>query len=183
MSGEIVAACNNQPITSASVELLPGGGETLTVNGDYSLSAMSGQAWTIQPSIDGMHGGAIDIDDVHLVLDAAAGNESLSPEQELAADVTGNGEVTSADAALILQFVANVIPRLPIADRCQSDWVFLPDASEMEGQQLNPPMISETDCLPGTIVLNPLLGNVQSRNFRAILFGDVNESWTGGAAQ
>jgi len=122
--------------------------------------------------------------DVELALEAAVGTRVLSQEEQLAADVTGNGTVTSADASLIWQFSLNLISRFPVAEACGSDWVLIPDATAIGGQQINDPVIAGGECALGTIVLDPLTGVVEDRNFRAILFGDIDGSWTpaGGGA-
>jgi hypothetical protein len=176
-----VAACNDEPLASADVDLIPAAGQTLTTetvaDGNYNFSSLSQQAWTIKPSIQGQQGGAITADDAIIVLDAAVGKITLTPQQHLAADVTGNGAVTSTDAALIIQFSMGMITTFPVADLCGSDWVFVPDAADMSGQQVTDPVIESGMCIPGTIVLDPLTGQVDNRNFRAILFGDVDESW------
>ena len=186
VSGQIIAACNSEPIVSADVDIIPAAGQALTTEtvsgGNYNFASLSQQAWTIKPSIHGLQNAAIDVEDAQMALDAAVGKVMLNDEGRLAADVTGNGKVTSTDASLILQFSMGMITSFPVTAACDSDWVFIPNAADMSGQEIMNPAINGGTCTPGTIVLDPLTGQVDNRNFRAILFGDVNGSWPAGGA-
>jgi hypothetical protein len=53
------------------------------------------------------------MNDVDLALNAAVGLVELNEQQHFAADVSGNGIVTSRDASLILQFMQHIIARFP----------------------------------------------------------------------
>jgi hypothetical protein len=176
-----VAACNDEPIAAAVVDLVPDAGQTQSTqtapSGSYSFTALNQETWTIRPSIDGQHASAITQDDVDLALEAAVGTRTLTPEEFLAADVTGNGQVTSEDASLIKRYTMGSVTQFPVALLCSSDWILVPDADPMSGQVVHPPEIGSGTCTLGTIVLDPLNGAVDNRNFRAILFGDVDGSW------
>lgn len=115
--------------------------------------------------------------DAAYALQAAVGSRVLDAHQFLACDVTGNGRVTSLDAARILQFAVGIIPRLPVAERCGSDWLFLPEPAPVANQTVVQPVITETTCELGRIEYDPLAGIATEQNFTAILFGDCTGNW------
>jgi len=178
ISGIVTQASNGIPVPGVTISLIPTSGDPLStatsIYGPYGLGSLPLQTWEIRPSLNGSQGTAIDMDDVLMVLDASVGLLELTPEQRFAADVSGNGVVTSTDASLILQFMNNVITRFPAADDCKSDWVFLPDPPP--GGQGVDPVLDSPACTPGHILLDPLTGDATNQNFRAVLFGDVNGS-------
>jgi sugar lactone lactonase YvrE len=177
ISGSIVAIRETASVTGVVVDLIPNSGAPLstgvTVDGDYAFSSIAEQKWTIVPRRMGLAAGSITLADAMLALEAAVGSVELADELYMAADVTGNGEVTSADASLIWQFALGLIDTFPAAEACESDWLFFPNASALPGQTVIMPNISQQNCSPGAIELNPLSGQASERNFRAIQFGDI----------
>lgn len=180
MSGVVVHAITGAAIAAVSIELVPTSGSTMSTQtgpgGAYALQSVPLQTWMIKPSMNGHQGAAIDMNDVDLLLDAAVGLTSLTEEQHLAADVSGNGIVTSHDASLILQLMAGTITRFPAATACQSDWIFLPDAPPAGGQEI-PPHLQDGACTPGQIRHDPLSGDAVNQDFRGVLLGDVTQNW------
>ena len=67
---------------------------------------------------------------------------------------------------------------MPVANTCQSDWVFVPDATEAANQQIQPPVIGDGDCQQGAIQFGALSGIADGQDFKAILFGDCTGNWT-----
>jgi hypothetical protein len=65
-----------------------------------------------------------------------------------------------------------VIPRLPVADLCGSDWAFVPDPLPVPNQQVVPPEMEGGMCTDGAIRFDPLAGSVSGQDFRAVLFGE-----------
>lgn len=129
----------------------------------------------------------VDADDATMALDAAVGAITLTPEQTLAADVTGNGGVTSWDASLILQRAAGLITEFPVEAMCNSAWLFFPNAQFVENQTQTQPMITAEGCTSGSITLDPLVGQAANQDYQALVFGDVDGDWDslgagGGAA-
>jgi hypothetical protein len=169
---------SSSTVASVSVTLAPGGGTVLTgIDGTYAFESIAEQDWSIEPSFSGDFAGCVDLDDAIWVLEAVVGIRTLTPEQQIAADVSANGAVTGHDASLILQYAQSLIPTLPVADACSSQWIFQPIPPELTNQTIIDPQVSLDNCIQGAIALHPLTGRVGARNFRAILFGDVNESW------
>jgi hypothetical protein len=165
---------------------MPGGGSTSTNGGgSYAFTAVEEGDWQIEPVLNGDFRGCIDTTDAMLVLEAAVGARTLTPEQQIAADVSGNGSITSHDASLILQYAQSLIASFPVSDACNSPWVFQPEAAAMPNQTLIEPQISPPTCSAGAIELHPLDASVTSRNFRGILLGDVSRTWilSGGCPQ
>ena len=113
-----------------------------------------------------------------LVLQAVAGIPTLTPEQRLAADVTGNGTFSSLDATRILQFQAGIITKFEAATACGSDWLFKPVPSPTPGQILTQPHVILGVCQPGQISLTGFTPPLAGRDFQAILLGDVTGNWT-----
>ena len=58
--------------------------------------------------------GTIDIDDAELILQAIVGLITLTAEQQIAADVSGENRITAFDASLILQYIEGKISEFPI---------------------------------------------------------------------
>ncbi len=162
----------------------PAGGDAgftrTTAGGSYSFRGIAEQAWTIQPSLIGELDGSVNEMDAATILSAAAGEITLGPEQLVAADVTGRGSVSATDAALVLQRAAGMTLTFPVAIVCNSDWVFFPDPGAAPAfgiQTVTDPIVSLERCVPGSITLNPLVGEVGDRDFMAVAFGDVDSSW------
>jgi sugar lactone lactonase YvrE len=185
VSGTIRHVTSSLPVPGVSVRLVPTSGTTLSTtssaSGAYAFSSVAEQTWSIEPVLLGGTASAIEVEDALAALDAAVGTIVLTPEQQLAADVTGNGEVTSHDASLIWQFALGLITTFPAAVVCESNWVFIPDASPLAGQTTIAPQISQQNCTRGAIRLSPLVGTTPNRDFRAILLGDVDGDWSAGS--
>jgi hypothetical protein len=92
--------------------------------------------------------------------------------------VTGNGTLSSLDAARILQLAVGNIGRLPVAAMCDSDWLFTPTAGASEGQRMITPEMSAGSCTPGALAFEPLTADHTGRNFEARVFGDCSGNWT-----
>lgn len=177
ISGQIVHFDGGAPLSSVSVTLAPSSGSPLSTQtsaaGTYSFAPVAEQTWTIRPSLSGGPTQTVDFNDAATALAVAVGALTLSPERHLAADVSGNGEVTSHDASLILQVAMGISTSFPAATLCGSDWLFFPQASSLANQTLISPQVMPQGCVPGAIRLSPLSGSVTNRNFRALRFGDV----------
>ena len=135
-------------------------------------------AWSVQPRIVGSWNAAVTSLDAAWVLQSVAGLRSLDATQSLACDVTANGAVTSLDAARLLQFAVGLRPRLPAAEACASDWLFVPEPALAANQSVTPPQLQNGSCVPGAIVLAPLVADAPSQDFAAIVIGDCTGNWT-----
>lgn len=110
--------------------------------------------------------------DAAWVKQAVLGQRTLTPEQALAADVTGNGKVTATDAARIVQYVVKKILRFPAAEACASDWLFRP---EWDGATaITQPSVGPSGCTMGSIEGT---GSADGVHWRGILIGDVTGNW------
>ena len=114
------------------------------------------------------HNGAISSFDAALVARAAVSALVLSANQQLAGDVTGNGEASSLDAARIAQFAAQLIDHFDVAATAGSDWRFL--RCDTYDDAVN------QDCGDPAYVHAPL-ARPETDDFYAILYGDVSGNW------
>jgi hypothetical protein len=175
------------PISGAVVQLhdmSPGAGsaaaETQTdSSGQFTFPGIGVADWEVQPKKTGDLGSAVDIVDAVYVLQATIGLRTLTPSQQLACDVSGDGSVDIIDAVRILQYIIGIITSFPVAQNCGSDWAFIPDAASVPNQEIIPPQLGGT-CQPGAICFQPLISNASDQNFSAALFGDCNGSWQPG---
>lgn len=150
--------------------------------GAYGVSPVAPGYYRARPVKDDEVFSGIDAEDAAMALAAAVGNVVLTPAQRIAADVSGNGEVTSWDASLILQRLAGMLHAFPIEIACGSPWVFFPDAQPTENQTQTQPVIALEGCTPGSITIDPLEIQASNQNFLGLVFGDVNLSWASLAA-
>jgi hypothetical protein len=126
-------------------------------NGAFTLTNLPTGSYTLTPSkSDDV--AAITAYDASLVLQAAAGLITLSPAQQVAADVNRNGSINAMDAAYILQKAVGLLP----------------------GPFPNAGMV--WDFIPETLSYPVLNGNLSGQDFTAVLLGDVSGNWTPAAA-
>lgn len=178
VSGVIFYGSGLSPVSAVTVNLLVGGGSAISSGGGaYSFTGLAEQEWTIEPFLEADTSDCVDHDDAMLILEAAVDIRQLDALQQIAADVSGDGKITSYDAALILRMNPETPNSLPVAENCGTNWLFVPDVLDLPNQSANNPVISEQLCTPGSIVLNPLSGDINNRNFRAVILGDVDGSW------
>src|SRR5262249_2936023 len=140
-------------------------------------STLTASSWHITPQKTGDLGTGISALDAAYVLQAASGLLTLTPQQQLACDVTGNGTVSALDASTILQYSVGLIPRFPVAQTCASDWLFEPTAAPAVNQVIVHPSMAPGSCQPGAIAFAPLTTSMSGRDFSAILFGDCTGNW------
>lgn len=162
--------------------LLPDGEPQQTdLTGHYQFEGLDPTQWTIEPQLENQDpndiSGILD-DDAALVLQRAAGYAVLSSKvADFAADVTGNGKVSALDAALILQRISGDLPTFPVARRCASDWVFVPEPKIVDGQTRTDPTLGPESCQLGRITLASVHSEISGQDFAGAKFGDVNGDW------
>lgn len=147
-------------------------------SGDYSfISIPPILTYRVTPSKTADFEGAIDPFDAALNAQHVVGLTTLTANQSLAADVTGNGTLSSFDSAHIAQFSVALITQFPVATLNSSDWTFVP-APQVEPNQTsyNP---YPAGASPGRIEYSPITESAENQDFHAILFGDVSGNWTG----
>lgn len=171
----------DRPVAAASVQL---SGTALqntptSSTGDYMFSNLMPGNATVEPRKVGDFGSpnAITALDASWILQVVAGIRAFDSNQRLACDVTGNGTISALDATRILQRQVGLLPRLAVADLCNSDWVFRPVPGPAVNQRLIDAQISTGMCRRGAIALEPLVGNVTQQDFAGILFGDCTGNW------
>ncbi|MDX2166291.1 MAG: hypothetical protein SF182_04485 [Deltaproteobacteria bacterium] len=150
--------------------------------GQFAFASTSAGPVRLDAQKDGDLRGAVSALDAALVLRAIVSGATLDARQLLACDVTGNGLLSTLDAARILQFAVGATPHLPVADTCASDWVFIPAPASMPNQSVIAPQPGETTCERGSIELASTLDDAPAQDFLAVPLGDCSGNWTAPAA-
>ena len=141
--------------------------------GQYLVSPLTGHVvvttlpkWGVPRASD--HNDAVSSFDATLIARHAVMLITLSPNQQIAGDVTGNGSVTSTDAARVAQFAVGIIDHFDVATTRGSDWRFFrcDTYASATNHTCTDPMFDH----------NPLAGSATD-NFYAVLFGDVSGNW------
>jgi Dockerin type I domain len=181
LGGQILYYSEDRPVAGVVVDLLgttPGSALTDSI-GAYAFAPPLSGAVALQPSKHGDFNNAITSLDASWVLQVVASLRTFTPDQSLAADVTGDGTVSTLDASLMLQFQVGLINHFPVseAEVCGSDWIFRPDAAAAPNQTVVPPMVANKVCQQGEISFDPFVAPVAGQDFVAILFGDVTGNW------
>jgi len=145
--------------------------------GDYRLYEPASGARQLVPAKADPSRNGVSALDASYVLQSVVDLRDLDAMQALAGDVSGNGTLTAFDAALILQYVVELLPRFPAGTACQSDWVFTPMPGPAVNQTVVPPALLNGVCQPGAIAFSPLVTPVAQQDFDAIRFGDVTGNW------
>jgi len=119
------------------------------------------------------HNGAISSLDASTIARGAVALITLSPNQQVAGDVTGNGALSAMDASDVSRFAVGLIDHFTVATTTGSDWKFLRcDAYGYPGAN---------GCQPASYSFNPLVGQETGKNFFAILYGEVTGNWAAAA--
>lgn len=174
----------DRPVPGVDVDLTGGLANVVQTGatGQYGFAGLWTGDWAIEPGKQGDFAGAISAFDAALVLQHLVGLRTLSATQQLACDVTGNGGLSALDASRILQFVVGMLPRMPVATQCGSDWVFVPTPAAVPGQIVTPPQISTGTCQGGRVAYQPLTANAAGQDILGLLFGDCSGNWNPPAA-
>ena len=179
ISGHIGYYQDDRPVAGVTVDLI-GMPEQATLTdstGSFAFADTAEATWTIEPEKTADFGDGITAFDASYVLQAQVGLRALTPTEIFACDITGNGNLSSFDAAQILQFRVGTLSRFPVAEACESDWAFFPMPATAANQTLIQPQVTAGTCQGGAIVLDPLLEPAQDQDFQAILFGDCTGNW------
>jgi len=147
-------------------------------DGNYEFPSVPPGVWTIDPELTGYFEQGLSALDATYILQAVVHKRTFDRYQDLAGDVTGNGSLSSLDAARVLQFNVAKLSRFPAAEQCASDWAFVPDDTEaLPGREAIDPLLSEDGCRHGAITLTLSGGAVSGQDFSAVLFGDCTGNW------
>jgi len=184
VSGKIRYYSNDEAVGSAIVE--GQGAMSQVVQSDpagaYLLSSLPAGNWGVVPRKVGDARQGVRVLDSTWALQARLGIRTLSPNQALACDVTGNGSVSVLDATRILQFVIGLIPELPVTRICNSDWAFVPAPRFVPNQTVTHMQVTTGACQMARIGLEPLQGDASGQDFLGIAFGDCTGNWSPTAA-
>lgn len=119
--------------------------------GNYSLSGFGSGSYNITPSKTGGANGAISGFDSGRIAQYVVSLITFTQTQIDAADVSGNGNVSSYDATLIARFTVGLPPPVGLT----GSWVFSP-----------------------TSISHPFIySNIANDNFSALLMGDTSANW------
>ena len=179
IAGAVRYYSNAAPVPNVAVQLTSVAGPMTAMtdpNGAYVFSDPGEGSCAIEPSKLGAFNGALSALDATWVLQYVVGLRSFDANQVLACDVTGDGTVSSLDATRILQLVAGLRNRLPVAESCGSDWVFVPVPAPAPNQHIIAPQTAP-QCSAGAIVFDALSSPVEAQDFLALLFGDCTGNW------
>jgi|GEM_PF-1113597 len=151
---------NNRVVPN--VELRLSGNQIYTAlsdeSGQYLLQGVVRDSYTLTPAKSDQANGISSLD-ASLILQAAVGMIELTANQQIAADVNGNGSITSKDATEVLKKAVDLI-ELPFSGAGQV-WAFAPNQK----------------------TYSDLSGHRPNENFTAILIGDVSGNWGGAGTQ
>jgi parallel beta helix pectate lyase-like protein len=186
LAGQIRYYANSLPVSTVSVRL---DGQAIVsslsdATGGFSFPGLASASWQLSATKLGDAGAGISALDATYALQAAVGQRTLTSWQQLACDVTGNGTVSALDASRILQYKVGIISRLPAAETCASDWLFVPTPMAVPNQQIISPALATGTCRNGAITYNPLTNTAAQQDFSAVLLGDCTGNWqpsSGGA--
>lgn len=157
LSGRVVYYQSGAGIQGVLVTLSNGMTTYTDADGNYSFSGITSTQVTVVPSFSGSVNNAITAQDASLVLQAITGEgTALQDMQYTAADVDGDGELTSMDASYILRKAVGAITgNFPGSG---AEWVFSQAGITLQ------------------------LGAGQTTaDFTGILLGDVSGNWSAGA--
>ncbi|MFN8625415.1 MAG: matrixin family metalloprotease [Candidatus Binatia bacterium] len=180
------------PVDGVSFQLLnlaSGGGSAQTnatdSTGQFAFPGIGASNWQIQPYKTGTSSNPVDVSDAVAVLERRWVCAHPGRRAAVACDVSGDGYVDVNDAVVILQYVVGLIPHFPVAQACNSDWMFIPEAAAVPNQQIIGPQIATAYCQPnGAIAYQPLASRRTTRTCCGVLFEDCLGRWQpgGGAA-
>ncbi len=179
VSGHVRYHGTGRPVSGAALYLqgpTPGMVQTDS-GGQFTLSALSGDIWSVQPQKSGDAGNAITAADAVVALQAAVQAVTLDADQQMACDVSGDGRITATDALLMLNYKVGLISAFPVTLACVSDWAFMPEPVAVANGESAAPVIAASSCQLGTIDWRPLASSAADQDFGAVLFGDCSGNW------
>lgn len=147
------------------------------VTGQFAFNHLTPGTYMIRPRKIGGEGAGVSALDAALVLRDEARISLLGLLQVMACDVNGDNRLDVTDAVLIARRRTGLISRFPVANACESDWMFFPVPTPVAGAQTTFPNPWATPCRRAAITYDPLSGQATGQNFLAILLGDCSGNW------
>ncbi len=167
LSGNVKYFSNNHSVALAIMSLTGKMAKSTVsdTSGKYLLTDLAEGNYTLKPSKINVVGKAISSYDASLILRYSVGTISLTPYQKIAADVSGNDQVTSYDASLILQYCVGLRNQFPV----NKDWQFVPTSFA----------ISDLNWMsaPDSLTYQPLSADLNNQDFLGMVSGDVSGNW------
>lgn len=165
ISGLVAYYSNQRPVSEVTMTL-DGFSTTTDAEGEFLFEQIAGGNYTLKPDKEEALGSSISAYDASFILRHVVSLITLTPQQMIAADVSGNGGVSAFDASYILRYVVHLINDFPVG----SQWKFVPT---------NYPISSSNwATAPDSIGYFPLSANQADQDFQAIVYGDVSGNWT-----
>lgn len=153
VGGRITYYKDGSPMAGVTVRLSNGMSTVTDEDGRYTFTGVTTGNIVVTPAFSGGVNDAVTAYDTSLVLQAIVGKLELTEEQRQAADVNGDGAITSMDAVYILQKSVGMIDgNYPGSG---AEWAFTPANRSVS-----------------------LTGDNTDLDFTAFLLGDVNGDWT-----
>jgi hypothetical protein len=153
VGGRITYYKDGSPMKGVTVKLSNGMSAVTDEDGRYTITGVTTGNVRVTPELHGMANDAVTAYDAALVLQALVGKAALTEDQQRAANVNGDTELTAMDAAYILQKSVGIVD----GDYPGSgaEWVFTPSDQTVS-----------------------LTGDNTSLDFTGYLLGDVNGDWS-----
>jgi hypothetical protein len=155
ISGAVTYGSSMTPLAVPNVTMTAAGTPNVigatNASGAYSLNGFGNGSYTVTPSKTGDVNNSITAFDAGRTAQHVVGNNPLTVNQQIAADVSNNGSISSFDAALISRYVVS----LPNSGNTGT-WKFVPvnrSYPNVEANQTN-------------------------QDYTAILMGEVSGNWT-----
>ena len=182
VAGTVRYYSGDAPVAGVTMQFSAVGQTSMSsaADGSYAFGDPGQGACSVEPAKTGGANGAISALDASWALQAVVGLRQFNANQQIACDVTGDGTVSALDAARILQLVAGLRSRLPVAEACGSDWVFVPVPASAPNQHIVSPQMAP-QCAPGSISFDSVGTPLQAQDFLAAVFGDCTGNWQAAA--
>ena len=155
LSGHTVYCDNLHPVQDVTLTLSGYAADTVVTDEEGTFrfhNLRQGRNFCIQPGKDGAPQQVITSFDASLILNSLLGKYSFDACDSIAADVTGNGQLTGFDASTILRLVVG-----QDVEGLTGTWTFLPEA----------------------ICFQDLLADQLDITLEGIIIGDVSQNWPG----
>lgn len=180
--GRILHFSSGAPVPSVLLQSTIASAAT-DATGGYAVWAAADATLVLVPERAEAAPEALSVLDAARMLEAAVGLVPLDPATILACDVSGNGDVTSFDAVLLLQHLLDAATYpFPVVAACGSPWAFLPTVVLQPSQSADVPHLGSGSCIPGMIASDPPLAASEGQDFAAVPIGDCDGSWNGDSA-
>ncbi|MBD3340005.1 MAG: T9SS type A sorting domain-containing protein [Candidatus Lokiarchaeota archaeon] len=171
LAGKTLYYSSDSPIENTKVSLSGKSVlyDTTNVDGHYHFEKLSLGKYCTIASKENEINDAITPYDAALILQQVVDMRDFTPYQMIAADVSGNGDVSAYDASQILRYCVGIIPRFPIMQDDSHFWKFVPDNF--------PTSNTNWSIAPDSILYDSLNSDMNDQDFIGIVYGDPSGNW------